>query len=112
MRSLKPGAGALRLTTIAATAGYLAWLPPAAALMPPSAHPSLAVQVAGVDGGLGLPGVDIGRAGQSRESRMNYVFGFIQETRENILARCSELLKSQDGPADAMAFCRDLMPAR
>ena len=72
-------------------------------------HPALPITT--VSDALGVPGADIGKAGNSRASRMTYLGNLIQETRWNVFARCSEVLKLPDGPAEAVSFCRDVMPS-
>jgi hypothetical protein len=79
---------------------------------PPRAPPTAMPMERSIDA-LGIAGADIGKAGDTRAARMTYLNNLIQETRWNVLARCSEILKMRQGeaPAEAIAFCRDIMPS-
>ena len=50
-----------------------------------------------VDDGLGVAGVDISKAGQNKQSRMNYLNNMLQETQGNVWAHCARslMLKTQ-----------------
>jgi hypothetical protein len=64
------------------------------------------------DDDLGVAGVDISKAGQNKQSRMNYLNGLLQETQGNVRAHCGQILDGQDASSGVMAFCRGVMPGR
>jgi hypothetical protein len=63
-----------------------------------------------VDDGLGVAGVDVGKAGTSKQSRMTYLNSHLQETQANVWARCGEILDRDPAPTDTVAFCKDVLP--
>ena len=65
-----------------------------------------------VDDGLGVAGVDISKAGQNKQSRMNYLNSFLQETQGNVRARCAEVLDTEAAASGVVAFCKDVMPGK
>jgi len=64
------------------------------------------------DDGLGIAGVDIGRAGTGKQARMTYLNSLIQETQAAVWARCGEILEGKEASPDTAAFCRDVLPIR
>jgi hypothetical protein len=64
------------------------------------------------DDDLGVAGVDVGNAGTSKQSRLNYVNGLLQDTQATIWARCGEILAGKDASNDTVAFCKDVLPTR
>ena len=77
-----------------------------------SAKPGRTAPTNIADGDLGIAGVDIGKAGTSKQSRMNYLNSLIQETQATVWARCGEILDGKDAATDSAAFCRDVLPTR
>jgi hypothetical protein len=74
--------------------------------------PDLVTRITMVDDGLGVAGVDISRAGQSKQSRMTYLNSLLQETQGNVWAHCGQILDAQDASSGVTAFCKDVMPGR
>ena len=87
-------------------------LAPVQAAAPRPAHFDLVVPATMVDDGLGVAGVDISKAGQSKQSRMTYLNSLVQDTQGNVWARCGQVLDARDAPNGVMAFCNDVMPGR
>jgi len=70
----------------------------------------LVMPVTMVDDGLGVAGVDISKAGQNKQSRMNYLNNMLQESQGNVWAHCRQILDAQDAASGVIAFCKDVMP--
>ena len=71
-------------------------------------HRIAGINVANDD--LGVAGVDVGNAGSSKQSRLNYVNSLLQDTQATVLARCGEILGGEDASSDTVAFCKDVLP--
>ena len=82
------------------------------AYSPRPALPNLVAPITMVDDGLGVAGVDISKAGQNKQSRMNYLDGLLQETQGNVWAHCGQILDAQDASAGVIAFCKDVTLGR
>jgi hypothetical protein len=74
--------------------------------------PKLVTPITMVDDGLGVAGVDISKAGQSKQSRMTYLNSLVQDTQGNVRARCGQVLDSSDAASGVTAFCKDVLPGR
>ena len=82
------------------------------AYTPRPASPALVIPITMVDDDLGVGGVSISKAGQSKQSRMNYLNSFLQETQGNVRARCAEVLDTEAAASGVVAFCKDVMPGK
>src|SRR5258707_77269 len=65
-----------------------------------------------VDDDLDVAGVDVGNAGASKQSRLNYVNGLLQDTQATVWARCGEILAGENASNDTVSFCKDVLPTR
>ena len=101
-----------QLAVIAALVVLTSGLAPARAHTPRVWHPDLIVPVTMVDDGLGVAGVDISKAGQSKQSKMTYLNSLLQDTQGNVWARCGQVLDARDAASGVVAFCKDVMPER
>jgi hypothetical protein len=65
---------------------------------------------AGTD--LGVAGVDIGKAGSTKESRTAYFSGLSADAQKGVRTRCTDAMNNMGSgkQSDILVFCKDVMP--